>query len=120
MAFCPSDESQLDAYLREVSETPALSPEEERQLAYRVEQGDSEARDRLVRANLRSVVGIAQRHADRGLTFRKLLEEGTLGLLLAVEAFDPASGTRFADLANEMIGQTIRRALSRSETGGES
>src|SRR5262249_57517627 len=62
-----SVQSPLETYLREINETPLLSPEEEKQLAYRIEDGDSEARDRMVRANLRLVVNIAPTHTRTGL-----------------------------------------------------
>jgi RNA polymerase primary sigma factor len=112
MEFCPSDESELADYFREASETPLLNADEEKQLGYRIQNGDSEARERLVRANLWLVVDRTRRNAGGGLTLLKLIEEGTLGLLFAVEAYDPATDTRFEEVANHWIEEMIRRALS--------
>src|SRR3954462_14792984 len=82
-----SVQSPLETYLREINETPLLNAEQERQLAYRIEDGDSEARDRMVRANLRLVVNIARNYIGKGLGLQDLIEEGNLGLLRAVEGF---------------------------------
>src|SRR5436305_15154206 len=86
-------QSPLETYLREINETPLLSAEEEKELAYRIEDGDSEARDRMVRANLRLVVNIARSYTGKGLGLQDLIEEGNLGLLRAVEACDPSRET---------------------------
>ena len=75
-----SVQSPLETYLREINETPLLNAEEEKQLAYRIEDGDSEARDRMVRANLRLVVNIARSYTGKGLGLQDLIEEGNLGL----------------------------------------
>ena len=104
-------QSPLETYLREINETPLLSAEEERQLAYRIEDGDSEARDRMVRANLRLVVNIARSYTGKGLGLQDLIEEGNLGLLRAVEGFDPSMNTRFSTYASYWIKQSIKRAL---------
>src|SRR5437660_1230291 len=101
----------LETYLREINETPLLGAEEERQLAYRIEDGDTEARDHMVRANLRLVVNIARRYAGKGLGLQDLIEEGNLGLLRAVEGFDPSMNTRFSTYASYWIKQSIKRAL---------
>jgi RNA polymerase primary sigma factor len=103
---------QLDAYLRDIRRMPLLSAEQEREVAYRVANGDREARDRLARANLRLVVSIARGYAGRGLPLQDLIEEGNLGLLRAVEAFDPSMNTRFSTYASYWIKQSIRRALT--------
>ena len=102
----------LETYLHEISETPLLSPEEEKQLAYRIEQGDSEARERMVQANLRLVVNIARDYTGKGLDLDDLIAEGSFGLLCAVEGFDPAMNTRFSTYASYWIKQSIRRALT--------
>ena len=107
-------QSPLETYLREINETPLLSPEEEQELAARVAQGDPEARDRMVRANLRLVVNIARGYTGKGLSLQDLIEEGNLGLLRAVEGFDPAMGTRFSTYASYWIKQSIKRALINS------
>ena len=101
----------LETYLHEINETPLLSAEEERRLAYRIEDGDSEARDHMVRANLRLVVNIARGYAGKGLGLQDLIEEGNLGLLRAVEGFDPSMNTRFSTYASYWIKQSIKRAV---------
>ena len=107
----PSVQSPLETYLREINETALLNAEEEKQLAYRIEEGDSEARDRMVRANLRLVVNIARSYTGKGLGLQDLIEEGNLGLLRAVEGFDPSMNTRFSTYASYWIKQSIKRAL---------
>ncbi len=106
-----SVQSPLETYLREINETPLLNADEEKQLAYRIEVGDSEARDRMVRANLRLVVNIARSYTGKGLGLQDLIEEGNLGLLRAVEGFDPTMNTRFSTYASYWIKQSIKRAL---------
>src|SRR6476620_3781664 len=104
-------QSPLETYLREINETPLLNADEEKKLAYRIEDGDSEARDRMVRANLRLVVNIARSYTGKGLGLQDLIEEGNLGLLRAVEGFDPTMNTRFSTYASYWIKQSIKRAL---------
>jgi RNA polymerase primary sigma factor len=106
-----SVQSPLETYLREINETPLLNADEEKALAYRIEDGDSEARDRMVRANLRLVVNIARSYTGKGLGLQDLIEEGNLGLLRAVEGFDPSMNTRFSTYASYWIKQSIKRAL---------
>jgi RNA polymerase primary sigma factor len=106
-----SVQSPLETYLREINETPLLNADEEKSLAYRIEKGDSEARDRMVRANLRLVVNIARSYTGKGLGLQDLIEEGNLGLLRAVEGFDPGMNTRFSTYASYWIKQSIKRAL---------
>src|SRR5436189_1650794 len=106
-----SVQSPLETYLREINETALLNAEEEKQLAYRIETGDAEARDRMVRANLRLVVNIARGYVGKGLALQDLMEEGNLGLLRAVQGFDPGVGTRFSTYASYWIKQSIKRAL---------
>jgi RNA polymerase primary sigma factor len=107
-----SVQSPLETYLREINETPLLNADEEKELAYRIEEGDNEARDRMVRANLRLVVNIARSYTGKGLGLQDLIEEGNLGLLRAVEGFDPSMNTRFSTYASFWIKQAIRRALT--------
>jgi len=83
-------------------------------LAVAIGEGDVKARDRMVRANLRLVVNIARGYTGKGLTLQDLIEEGNLGLLRAVEGFDPAMGTRFSTYASYWIKQSIKRALINS------
>lgn len=109
-----SAQSPLETYLREINETPLLNAEEERQLARRISEGDAQARDHMVRANLRLVVNIARGYVGKGLGLQDLIEEGNLGLLRAVEGFDPDVGTRFSTYASYWIKQSIKRALINS------
>jgi RNA polymerase primary sigma factor len=106
-----SVQTPLESYLREINETPLLKPEEEKQLAYRIEEGDSEARDHLVRANLRLVVNIARSYQGKGLALQDLIAEGNLGLLRAVEGYDPSMNTRFSTYASFWIKQSMKRAV---------
>lgn len=107
-------QSPLETYLREINETALLSADEELQLAALIERGDVEARDRMVRANLRLVVNISRGYTGKGLSLQDLIEEGNLGLLRAVEGFDPTVGTRFSTYASYWIKQSIKRALINS------
>ncbi len=103
---------ELQIYLRQINETPLLDPIEERYLGWRIiNDTDPEARDRLVRANLRLVVSIAKNFNRRGLLLTDLIEEGNVGLIRAVEGYDPAIGTRFSTYASWWIKQSIKRAL---------
>lgn len=104
-------QSPLETYLREINETPLLTADQEKQLAYRIEKGDGQARDQMVRANLRLVVNIAREYTGKGLALQDLIEEGNLGLLRAVEGFDPSMNTRFSTYASYWIKQSIKRAL---------
>jgi RNA polymerase primary sigma factor len=98
-------QSPLETYLREINETALLNAAEERELATKIGNGDTAARDRMVRANLRLVVNIARGYSGKGLGLQDLIEEGNLGLLRAVEGFDPAMGTRFSTYASYWIKQ---------------
>jgi RNA polymerase primary sigma factor len=104
-------QSPLETYLREINETALLTAADEQELAIRIGQGDTQARDRMVRANLRLVVNIARGYTGKGLGLQDLIEEGNLGLLRAVEGFDPGVGTRFSTYASYWIKQSIKRAL---------
>ena len=104
-------QSPLETYLREINETALLTASDERELAVAIGNGDTAARDRMVRANLRLVVNIARGYTGKGLGLQDLIEEGNLGLLRAVEGFDPAMGTRFSTYASYWIKQSIKRAL---------
>jgi RNA polymerase primary sigma factor len=104
-------QSPLETYLREINETALLSADEEKELAHLIGEGDQEARDRMVRANLRLVVNIARSYTGKGLGLQDLIEEGNLGLLRAVEGFDPSMNTRFSTYASYWIKQSIKRAL---------
>ena len=104
-------QSPLETYLREINETALLTADQEKDLARRIEVGDTAARDQMVRANLRLVVNIARGYTGKGLALQDLIEEGNLGLLRAVEGFDPNMNTRFSTYASYWIKQSIKRAL---------
>ena len=107
-------QSPLETYLREITEIALLTPDEELQLAKEVWDGNVEARDLMIRSNLRLVVNIARGYTGRGIGLQDLIEEGNLGLLRAVEGFDPAMGTRFSTYASYWIKQSIKRSLINS------
>src|SRR5271166_6373126 len=100
-------QSPLETYLREINEMALLTADEEKELAHRIAHGDKMARDRMVRANLRLVVNIARGYIGKGLALQDLIEEGNLGLLRAVQGFDPAVGTRFSTYASYWIKQSL-------------
>jgi RNA polymerase primary sigma factor len=104
-------QNPLETYLRDINEISLLTAADEKRLAVAIAQGDAAARDHMVRANLRLVVSIARGYANRGLPLPDLIEEGNLGLLRAVEGFDPKVGTRFSTYASYWIKQSIKRAL---------
>ncbi len=101
----------LGAYLRDINETPLLTDDEVFALAWRIGEGDPEARDHLIRANLRLVVRLARNYMGRGASLEDLIAEGNLGLMRAVERFDPSRNTRFSTYAGYWIKQSIRRFL---------
>src|SRR5215217_2989034 len=104
-------QSPLETYLREINETALLTADQEKELARAIAKGDTNARDQMVRANLRLVVNIARGYTGKGLALQDLIEEGNLGLLRAVEGFDPGMNTRFSTYASYWIKQSIKRAL---------
>jgi RNA polymerase primary sigma factor len=107
----------LGAYLRDIRATPLLTSEEEIELAKRIEQGDAEAVDRFVVANLRLVINIAKHYKGRGMSLADLIQEGNVGLMRAVERFDWRKGFRFSTYATWWIRQAVGRALAeRSRT----
>lgn len=110
--------STLSAYLSKIGETKLLSAEEEKTLGRLVQQGTEEARQRLIKANLRLVVHLAKRYARsrEPEEFLDLIQEGNLGLFRAVDRFDPNRGTRFSTYATYWIRQAIQRALAKQRT----
>jgi len=108
------NEPQVDVtqlYLNEIGQAPLLNAEEEAALARRVVQGDFAARQTMIERNLRLVVNIAKHYANRGLALLDLVEEGNLGLIHALEKFDPERGFRFSTYATWWIRQNIERAI---------
>lgn len=114
MAFKAFDlrrEPGIDLYLKEIQKYALLTADEEKDLAVKIAGGDASARERFIRSNLRLVVSIAKNYVNKGLAFLDLIEEGNLGLLKAVERFDPARRCRFSTYGTWWIRQAIRRAL---------
>ncbi len=99
-------------YLKEIGKVALLTPEQEIDLAQRMEKGDEEAKRRLIEANLRLVVSIAKKYVGRGMLFLDLIQEGNLGLIRAVEKFDWRKGFKFSTYATWWIRQAITRALA--------
>ncbi|MBP5239790.1 MAG: RNA polymerase sigma factor RpoD [Oscillospiraceae bacterium] len=99
-------------YLKEIGKVPLLTPEEEQELARRMNAGDEEAKRRMTEANLRLVVSIAKRYVGRGMLFLDLIQEGNLGLIKAVEKFDVEKGYKFSTYATWWIRQAITRAIA--------
>src|SRR5215207_6882298 len=99
-------------YLREIGQTPLLTIQQEIELAARIKKGDKEARSKMIRSNLRLVVKIAHDYANLGLPLLDLISEGNIGLMKAVERFDPAKGGKLSTYAAWWIKQSIKRALA--------
>lgn len=108
----PSERSNLQLYLQEIGKTALLTIEEEIALAKRIRRGDKAARDHMIQANLRLVVKIAMDYKDFGLPLLDLISEGNLGLIKAVERFDPRKGGKLSTYAAWWIKQSIKRALA--------
>lgn len=106
--------SDLQLYLQEITQARLLTPEEEQQLSRRIRRGDLLARNEMIRANLRLVVHLAKHYRNRGLPFLDLISEGNLGLLQAVEKFDPDLGCQFSTYAGWWIRRAIKRSLMNS------
>ena len=111
MARFESDNS-LRLYLREIAKTDLLTPEQEVELAARIKKGDKKARSHMIRANLRLVVKIAQDYSGYGLPLADLISEGNIGLMKAVERFDPNKGGKLSTYGSWWIKQSIKRALA--------
>lgn len=102
----------MDMYLTRASEFPSLSAEEEIELAKRIEQGDSEAREQMINSNLKLVVYVAKWYQGRGVEIEDLIQEGNIGLIEAVERYDYKQGNRFSTFATWHIRQKINRAIA--------
>ncbi len=107
-----SHDSLLESYLSDIQRVALLTSEEERDLGRKVQAGCKDARKAMTVANLRLVVNIARRYMNRGLSLLDLIEEGNVGLIRAVEKFDPEAGFRFSTYGTWWIKQGIRRALA--------
>lgn len=107
----PKDLDATQLYLNEIGYSPLLSPEEEVYFARQALRGVAAGRKRMIESNLRLVVKISRRYLNRGLSLLDLIEEGNLGLIRAVEKFDPERGFRFSTYATWWIRQTIERAI---------
>jgi RNA polymerase primary sigma factor len=106
------EHSSLRLYLRDAVETPLLNAKEEVELARRIQKGDDAAREHMIRANLRLVIKIAREYEDYGLPLLDLVNEGNIGLMRAVERFDPDRGAKLSTYAAWWIKQSIKRALA--------
>src|SRR5690625_1742430 len=99
-------------YLKEIGRVELLTAQEEVELAERIQQGDELARDKMVEANLRLVVSVAKRYVGRGILFLDLIQEGNMGLMRALDKFDPTKGFKFSTYATWWIRQAITRAIA--------
>src|SRR4051812_7092720 len=102
----------IKIYLREIGQIPLLTPDQEIELAAKIKKGDREARALMIRSNLRLVVKIAHDYANLGLPLLDLISEGNIGLMKAVERFDPAKGGKLSTYGSWWIKQSIKRALA--------
>ncbi|MCM8795496.1 MAG: RNA polymerase sigma factor RpoD/SigA [Candidatus Omnitrophica bacterium] len=102
----------LKRYLKEIHKIPLLTPEEEIELSRRIQKGDEQARKKMIQANLRLVINIAKRYSHLGIPLLDLIEEGNLGLMKAVDKFNPKKGFRFSTYAAWWIKQGITRSLA--------
>src|SRR6202161_3409769 len=105
-------EASIKIYLREIMQTPLLTAQQEIELAARIKKGDQKARTWMIKANLRLVVKIAHDYSNFGLPLLDLISEGNIGLMKAVERFDPAKGGKLSTYGAWWIKQSIKRALA--------
>jgi RNA polymerase primary sigma factor len=107
-----NSDTAMKVYLREIGRTPLLTPRQEIELAAKIRNGDREARALMISSNLRLVVTIAQDYANLGLPLLDVISEGNIGLMTAVDRFDPSKGAKLSTYAAWWIRQSIKRALS--------
>jgi RNA polymerase primary sigma factor len=107
-----SPDTNIGLYLREISQVPLLTPQEEVKLASQIKRGNKKAREKMIKANLRLVVKIAHDFSNYGLPLLDLISEGNIGLMKAVERFDPKKGGKLSTYASWWIKQSIKRALA--------
>ena len=107
-----NNKTGINIYLREIGRTPLLTPQQEIKLAAKIKKGDGKARARMINSNLRLVVTIAQDYANLGLPLLDVISEGNIGLMTAVDRFDPSKGAKLSTYAAWWIRQSIKRALS--------
>lgn len=105
-------DSSIHLYMREIMKTDLLTPEEEVELAARIKKGDEKAREQMIKANLRLVVKLARDYSNYGVPLPDLISEGNIGLMKAVEKFDPSKGGKLSTYAGWWIKQAIKRALA--------
>jgi RNA polymerase primary sigma factor len=105
-------DSGLNRYMREIGRIPLLTLQQELELAEKIKKGDAEARERMIKSNLRLVVTIAHDYVNLGLPLLDLISEGNIGLTKAVERFDPTKGAKLGTYAMWWIKQSIKRALA--------
>ena len=106
------EQESLGIYLRQISTIPLITVKEEIELADRIKNGDDKARETMITANLRLVVKIAKEYSNIGLSLLDLINEGNIGLMKAVERFDPSKGGKLSTYAAWWIKQSIKRALA--------
>lgn len=111
-AFLDSDDEVLSMYLNEINRIPMLSYDEEYQLALKAKEGDKKAFDRIINANLRFVVSVAKKYRGQGMALSDLINEGNIGLITALEKFEPEKGYHFISYAVWWIRQSIMKAIS--------
>ena len=107
-----TNDTAIKVYLREIGRTPRLTPQQEIELAAKIRNGDRKARALMISSNLRLVVTIAQDYANLGLPILDVISEGNIGLMTAVDRFDPSKGAKLSTYAAWWIRQSIKRALS--------
>jgi len=105
-------DSSIRLYMREIMETELLTADEEAKLAAKIKKGDEKAREQMIKANLRLVVKLARDYSNYGVPLVDLISEGNIGLMKAVEKFDPSKGGKLSTYAGWWIKQSIKRALA--------